>query len=388
MASRYGLGARKDGSLTVTELDPQRIGVPDVPVPLPAGHLACLACGIAVPASRDGLVVAEAIAREGQPPRAPRPGATTVLRTEFLRCDACADRLEVVHRLLDAHPRIRLRLGDDTAEHQMECALLALAVLGHAASEDTPEAVLLSLLRHLTPPGAAARWLARFAPVVVAGAAPGTCSPYPWAHIRHGLRQQLREGYAAVLRDRVAANAPPVRLPPPEIEEDSGAVPVSGGCLLCGVDAVALPASRVAVLGGREEAQREVWRRLTAASPASLGGVGPDRITGHVCPACADALNWVGSIGPTAMKRALIEHLRAAGSEDEADRLREGEIEGLVGWGALAYAAMRSGSVMKSSSSRWGHLWTQSGRAQAGSSSSSTTSSSSVGSHTTAGLIT
>lgn len=136
---------------------------------------------------------------------------------------------------------------------------------------------MLSLTRHLTASDAAARWLARFAPVVARDAAPGTCSPHPWAHVRHGPRQLLREGYAAVLRDRVAASAPPVRLSPPEPDHDGWAVP--GGCLVCGVEAVTLPAARVAVLGGRQEVQREVWRPLTAASPSVLCRVrpGPDQ---------------------------------------------------------------------------------------------------------------
>lgn len=107
----------------------------------------------------------------------------------------------------------------------------------------------------------------------------------------------------------MAASAPPVRLEPPEPDEDSRAVPVPGGCLLCGVDAVTLPAAPVAVLGGREEAQREVWRPLSAL-PSSLGGIGPDRLGGSVCPPCADALNWVRSVGPSALERALIEYLR------------------------------------------------------------------------------
>lgn len=104
-----------------------------------------------------------------------------------------------------------------------------------------------------------------------------------------------------------------------------------------------LPAARVAVLDGREEAQQKVWQPLTAPSPASLGGSGPDRITGHVCPTCADALDWVGSVGPTSMRRALSEHLRATGRHEDAERLGLGEVVGLVGWGALAYTAQRRG---------------------------------------------
>lgn len=133
-------------------------------------------------------------------------------------------------------------------------------------------------------------------------------------------------------------------------------MPVPGGCLLCGVDAVTLPAARVAVLGGRRIAQQEVWRPFSA-SPSSLGGQGPDRLTGHVCPRCADALDWVGRTGPTAMKRALTEHLRATGRDEDADRLRMGEVEGLVGWGTLAYAARRRGAPAPAANGEpWAHI--------------------------------
>jgi hypothetical protein len=49
-----------------------------------------------------------------------------------------------------------------------------------------------------------------------------------------------REGYRAVLADRVARSAAPVALGPPEPE---AAVTVGGACLLCGVDSVRLPAA-------------------------------------------------------------------------------------------------------------------------------------------------
>lgn len=225
--SRWGLRARRDGILVVT--DPERIGVPDQPVRLPENSRACLACGVAVPATSDGLVVVEASGRAGGPPRAPRPDGRPidVVRTELLRCPDCRDRLEAVHALLDAHPRVRLRLGDHTAEHQTECALLALAVLGHDLPdpEHVPEAVLLALLRHLAVPGAAARWAARFAPVLAADARVGTCSPRPWAHVKLGQRLRLRQAYAAVLRERFDANAPPVRLGPPEPDPQRRAGP-------------------------------------------------------------------------------------------------------------------------------------------------------------------
>lgn len=94
--SRWGLKTGRDDTMRAVDLDPVRLGVPDVPVALSEGHLPCLACGVAVAASSTGIVVVEATGREGQLPRPERPDGRQVgvLRTEFLRCPACSNRLE------------------------------------------------------------------------------------------------------------------------------------------------------------------------------------------------------------------------------------------------------------------------------------------------------
>lgn len=52
----------------------------------------------------------------------------------------------------------------------------------------------------------------------------------------------------------------------------------------------------------------------------------------------------------------MSEHLRANGRHEEAERLSLGQVEGLIGWGALAYAAMRSGQVLAANETRWAHV--------------------------------
>jgi hypothetical protein len=340
-------------------LDPVRLGVPDNPIPLPPGHLACAQCGIAVLQNGQAPVVAEAFSRADQPPRAPRPTTSPLwsLHTEFLQCPACLARDEVADALLDAHPRVRARLGS-AARHQVTCALAGLAVLNHdLAASALPEPVVMSLLRHLSAPGSMVRWMARFAPVLLSTATPGTCGPWPWSHVRGLARLHLREGYAAVLADRVASGAPPVALRPPEPEAGSAALRLSGACLLCGVGSVRLPAATVLALGGRRSAAHSVWLPLTT-TPASLGGPGSaERIAGFACPSCFDAVDIEGAVGPSALERAFIEHLRSTGREDDAMKLVSVDVDGLAGWGVLAYVARRRGEpTLAANRVAWGHI--------------------------------
>ena len=154
-----------------------------------------------------------------------------------------------------------------------------------------------------------------------AGTSVRTGNPFPFAHVRRGLRLRLRDGYAKVLRDRVASTAPPVRLSPPPIDDVPGSVRVEGGCLMCGVATVTVPTARVARLGDNHAAAGDVWRATSIT-------VGADRLSGHLCPACAAAMDAVGAIGPTAVERALLAHLDASCPDELAERLRSRLIDG------------------------------------------------------------
>ncbi|UMG94157.1 hypothetical protein [Nocardioides sp. TF02-7] len=228
-------------------------------------------------------------------------------------------------------------------------------LLGMPQPESVTEADLPALLRHLAHPGAAARWEAR--------ARPGKHAREPWSHVTEDARASVRAAYAALLRERVTERSPDVALNPPTVHYWEPDVPAPGGCLLCGVAAVTVAAAQVARLGGREAAQAVAWRPLST-SAANLGGPrGPVRVTGHVCPPCDDALASVGAVGPTALERALAEHLTATGRESAAQRFRAalaqtvGKVPGLTGWGALFYTARaRNVAPPRPNAAPWAHL--------------------------------
>lgn len=332
------------------DLDEARRAVPDRPVRLPGSlTLACAVCGVAVPRAAPGSEQEQEQARVYREIVTTSP-AGQVLRTErvaMTRCADCAERLDTARALVATHPAMAARLGPDRAVEVAEGVLSALALLGvHALPITVSDAALGLHVRHLGRLGTLLGWRTV--------ASTGWADPYPFAHVGMVDRQRLRSAYAGLLAERVASHAPPVRLTPPALGPvEVAVVVVTGGCLVCGVDAVTLPATEVSRAGGPRLAARDVWRDLTVA-PDALGGLpSPDRLAGHVCPACADALDAVGAVGPTAMERALLGYLDTAGRTDDARRLREalagGTVTGLVGWGALPSPRVPSGEP-------WGHV--------------------------------
>ena len=324
--------------------------VPDTPVRLPEGFLACAGCGVAVAVDSPGTEVVRALAlrREGTPNTV---GGQEV-EVELAVCRTCRALRRHALALARAHPRLTKRIGSqEVAADRLLNALYAVAVsrgADAALTLEVGEVELHALLAHLTVPGAQARWLARFSPVLAKDANPSTCSPYPWAHVKVGARAALRSAHAAVLRERVAAGAPPVDLSPPG--------PLAG-CLVCGVASVRVTALEVARAGGREAAALGVWTGMRALPQALGGRPGPEPLSGDLCPACAAAVQAVGSVGPSAMERSLTAHLRATGREQEGSRLRSGEVSGLVTWGALVDAAQRRGQPAPEANSRpWDHV--------------------------------
>jgi hypothetical protein len=288
----------------------------DRPVPLPTGFLACPSCGIAVKRKPSSAVTTvEAMSRENTPP--PSPGSNrqlAALRFEFLQCPPCADRRELAGRILD-------RPVPTTAKIPVE--------------------EITSWINRLAAPGAAAAWSSRFAPTLRAAAQPDTANPSPWAHVTQDgdLRREIRAWFAATLCDRVARSAPAVELRPP-----TG----TAGCALCGVGSILMPASQVQSLGGRAKASSAAWTPVSV-DPSAIGGRrSPDRVEGFTCPECFDAIDAVGSVGQSAMHRALLGYLQAAHRTSDAERLQiAGEDARLVGW---AVAQRRVNKVP------WGHL--------------------------------
>ena len=88
-------------------------------------------------------------------------------------------------------------------------------------------------------------------------------------------------------------------------------------------------------------------RRVT---PQSLGGqISPKILIGHLCQTCDDAVAHTGSLGPSAMERALIMALVPEGVGKLAyDNF---SMNGLVGWGVLSATSQASPNAEP-----WKHL--------------------------------
>ena len=77
---------------------------------------------------------------------------------------------------------------------------------------------------------------------------------------------------------------------------------------------------------GRDQIARDLWtpRRTPISS-------------GYLCQICAEAVAHVGSIGPSALERALVAHLAPEGiGKLDYGQLR---VDDLIGWGGLASRA-------------------------------------------------
>jgi len=327
------------------------------PVPLPADHVACQNCGIAVPTPAGPRALIHAEATHGL--AGPRVTTLNLHPVPMTRCQSCLVTLARAADLMTEHPAMRARLGDAAAVHLTESALAALSILDvplppPGTPVTAPE--ISSLIRHLGAVGAGARWLSRFAPVREADAHPDTCSPHPWAHVRESNREPLRSSYAKVLSERIAMTAPPVRLTPPMLTPNDltgSTTPAHGACLFCGIGAVTMPAPQVARAGGRKHSAADVWT-LRKVSPSSIGGrPSPARLVGHTCPACTAAVEKAGTPGPTALDLALADFIGAAGRwNPERDML-----DGLLGWGVLAARAARAGTAPpEPNATPWAHV--------------------------------
>lgn len=272
--------------------------VPADPIALPSDHLACEACGIAVPA-------------------APSPDLKYRMKdTEFARCADCEKVRTQAQAYVDAHPALAARIGPDIARERIESVLFGLTVLGLTPSGD------LAMMLPRMHPASHGVWFSN--PLVIRN---GLCSPRPWAHVSLGQRAELRKAFGETLRDRLALSAPPVTIACP-----------TGGCLLCGVRSIERSAVEVAQSGGAKVVAHKAWRPVLTSVHA-LGRRSPDQANGHVCPSCSDAINDAGGIGQIAIGTAVIAHVLHTMGEKKARRLEALLLEDfpptLLGWAAL-----------------------------------------------------
>lgn len=316
-------------------LTPQAQGVPDDPVALPSSAwTSCAVCGEAAPTptQTNGRARIDVWA---QAPGGLMAHVVPVVSAYLLtRCDDCQAVNRRALAIMEANSGWATRLGPDLARERVEDVLVALGLLGQPLLG--PEVTRLNLelhLRHLHPTGFSLAWRRR--------AVVGMCNPYPWAHARLSERRRLREAYAALLRERVALTAPPAKVPPPGLLGYTTSPAWGRGCLLCGLGHLVVPADQLQRLGGRDAASRALWRPALIDVSSLDGRPSPVRIDGHLCPACSDAVQEEGAVGPSSMSRTLFDAWAASG--DPATRRKAEELRREVdldlrpvGWGALA----------------------------------------------------
>ena len=271
-----------------------RAQVPDFPVRLPDSRLACDCCGVAVTVTwNDQIRQAERLP--------PREGARVPNAVLLTRCPPCEAVTKEAAAYLAERPHLVVRMGNIVQE-RVEQALFALRVL--ELPRPSPE-VFDEVWPLLWRAASMFRW---GSPVTVV---PGHGSSRPWAHLSEQQRQRLRDAYAQGVQQDEARSKPPVTLGCP-----------SEACLFCGVTHIVVPALEVARLGGATTGSRALWHRVVT-NPAALGGAGPDKVSGHLCPACTKALQSVGGVGQTAREHAVVNHVQATLGDDQARRLRE-----------------------------------------------------------------
>lgn len=345
-------GSMIDSPPTDTQL------IPPTPSPLatlPVGHLACRVCGVAVEAHpEDTTHVVRATHREGQQPLPPHPRTGDprwTVEVEMLLCTECASTEQTAEDLLDA---VHFTAQYGKAQDRFTLALNALRVIGQQPDREPTAADIKAMARALASLGRATTWEARYAGVAPRDARTNECTTVPFGHVSHEARSEVRAARARMLAVRVAENAPPRQvLPPPA--SSARAEPINGGCLMCGVAAVEVPAAEVARRG--DAALDRAWQRAQA-DPRALGGVGsPTPISGHLCPPCSDARQSVGSLGVTACERAMKHYLREVGRDDDARVIREEETTGLAAWGALVHRQRVQGKrERRPSAEPWAHV--------------------------------
>ncbi|MFF2452133.1 hypothetical protein [Isoptericola sp. NPDC058082] len=286
--------------------------------PTPDGHLPCAACGVAVAVEDAGerIQVGQSSryrvspldaepSERGKPYRVTEPGDMT-------RCPSCADRLALARLLVEAHPGAVRRIGSPAvATERVVAALDGLAALG----APLPDAAKLTgaklgrLVNRLTLHGGIVQWAShrRGQPSPAA-----EVTTAPWAHVTDNA--DLRDDYAGYLSDAIG----PRPTPPP----DGG----PRGCLMCGV-----------------AQQTGTWEQVNVrASTLGMKQQGDPRVSGYLCTGCGTAVQDVGSVGPTALSRALLAHLGVAHNP-----LNPIQVDGVEMWFATGRPPTRT---------RWAHV--------------------------------
>lgn len=294
---------------------------------------ACRDCGIGVVGPDMPIETLFAYGQErrvGSSKNAPVTVEDRQIEIEMSVCSACRNRRARAAALMEEHPAVSRNLGSpDYANNLADASLIVLDVLGMSTSALTnwSDGQLRTMLGLLPGVGAAARWSARYAPTIRLGfeSVLAASPDQRWLQVDAETRQAMRDAYGMLLR---ALTDVPHPVSPPSGDGYEVAV---RGCLLCGIGTVNALSSQ----------ERDVWGPLRSAVAATLGGRGrPEPIYGYLCPTCRSATERAGgALGPTAMERAVFDHL-----EVDPRRLPGGpgewgqelpQIDGLQAWCVL-----------------------------------------------------
>lgn len=335
-------------------------------VALTGGALPCADCGQAVTDPDPALLV-----------KAERVRRTVVTVVDLATCSPCAERDRAARDLAEEHLNRGVTVGDrryggKDASRLLVDAWTALDAAGvdgspssHGVGGPQPGAALAALVIHLSSQVGGLRWRDRLnAPASLVAepvrlVEPDTANESPWGHLDEADRARLRAGMVQVLAERVARQAPPVALTPPQLQPgEVGAasgqgVHVTGGCLYCGLHSITMSALAVLRHGGHSQAVRKVWS-LHRVTSSTVGGRGGSLLVGWLCPACTRAADDVGSASsPRSLEWALVDFLGLSRHPFGGDV----GIVGLQAWGALVVEAQGRGRVGPTpNQTPWGHL--------------------------------
>lgn len=226
-------------------------------VTLAEGQRSCAVCGVAVAGGPPTATLSRPVMMGG------RPHPSETMEAEFTTCPTCQTRQNAAESRARSSRALVHTRGPHGARSALSAAYDVLAAIGAPTpgsdGQNQPDdAEVEAMVRVLAPYAASVRWSAAWA---VGQVATGTAAPSPFAGVDANDLANVRRARARVLAARVARTQPDARIGPPD----------GDGCLMCGVDAVVVSASRVAQEGSEFAVRIQVWSWLKAA-PSILGG--------------------------------------------------------------------------------------------------------------------
>jgi hypothetical protein len=331
--------------------------VPDDPIPLPAGSLACRDCGIAVDGPFDpAQVTSEPPLFVIRPDGGGSPAPPNQSGEPMATCEDCQTRravaLDLVNRRLPGGlSQGGFHLHGERLADLLARASMGLAALGKPLPDELDATAIRSLIERFGPIADLA-WSARFAPHRRPDARRGSCAPYPFAHLGLTSRRLIRQAQVHFAADGFARTAPAMPVPPPSPEPTNASTfAVRGGCLMCGIGTVERPALEVVRAGGREKAAHVIWTPASTTSAALGGKPSPTHLAGFACPACQAIVRTHG-FGPSAIAKAV-----AAAVDIKVPIGEDDTLDGAHGWGVRVFEAAQAGRpVPQPNREPWGHL--------------------------------